>query len=152
MPSLVCLRFNFHVVNQHSLECLSCKHKNTVFEYEFLITAITKAKARLHVNRFDGCFHEKLSGCSAHLQTDRLKQMQDCSWDPLNWSIQSNHRPFIKFRIPTASAVWPEQNHSLVKQATCLSTVITKFINSFGSRIKPDEPYIVMAKNIGTYW
>lgn len=82
------LRFYFHVVDQHSLECLSCKHKNTVFEYEFLITAITKAKARLHVNRYDGRFHEKLSGCSSHLQTDRLKKMQDCSWDPLNLSIQ----------------------------------------------------------------
>lgn len=35
----VCLRFYFDVVNQHSLECLSCKHKNTVFEYEFLIKA-----------------------------------------------------------------------------------------------------------------
>jgi len=55
-----------------------------VYEYEFLITAITNAKAKCHINRYDGCFHENLSEhmlSSSDRETYKKKSnadVQDC--------------------------------------------------------------------------
>lgn len=106
---------------------VSCKRKNsagitktmlTVFEYEFLITAVTKAKSKRQFNRYNGCFHENLSGRSSYLQTDTQKSSGRSGL--LLRPIQSKHRPFIKFTNQTTSADWPEQNNSVPATAVLL--------------------------------